>query len=152
MTDRIRVGQQRPVRMRRIGAQHMIVMPPQAAQVMSVEQIKQALRVAEQQQAATEAQLVKHRGYIADLRNQIAAFEALPIERDDDDPEVPQPELVDDDPGPRRRRAPEVRGTTLSGGSVYGLARTTTPVGFGTVPAGATPVPAPEPEVTAADA
>lgn len=93
MTDRrVRLGEQRPIRMRRIGDRHMIVMPPQVAKVMSVDEIENALRVARQQEQATQAQLDRHRAYMADLGQQLASFRALPIERDEDDPEVPQPE------------------------------------------------------------
>lgn len=142
----LRLGEQRPVRMRRIGEKHMIVMPPQVAKVMSVDEIVQALLVAEQQERQTQLQLDRHRAYMADLRQQLAAFRALPIERDDADPEVPQPPEL----GPALAEA-HARGRA-------GMRRLqalpldppdVTPVGHGPVPAGATVVPAPE--VTAAD-
>ncbi len=116
MTDRVALGQQRPTRMRRIGDRHMIVLPMQTAKVMSVDDLEQALRVARQQEQQTQAQLDRHRGYIADLQQQLDWFRALPIERDPDDPEVPQPE-----PPPRALRT--ARAVTASGSVVHGLAR-----------------------------
>jgi hypothetical protein len=92
MTERVRLGQQRPTRMRRIGSQHMIVLPMQVAKVMSVGEVENTLRVARQQEQATQQQLDRHRAFIADLEQQLAHFRGLPIERDEDDPEVPQPE------------------------------------------------------------
>lgn len=116
----LRLGEQRPVRMRRIGERHMIVMPPQVAKVMSVDDIEQALRVAEQQERQTQGQLDRHRAYMADLRQQLAAFKALPIERDEADPDVPQPDLV---AAAAERRDPTLRGRTAGGGTVHGLVR-----------------------------
>ena len=87
----VRVGEQRALRMRRIGARHMVVMPPQVATVITVDQLEQALRDSEAQVRATEGQLAKLRALAADLRRQVEAFNALPVQRDDDDPEVPQP-------------------------------------------------------------
>jgi hypothetical protein len=87
--------------MRRIGARHVVVMPPQVARVVTIDELEQQLRVGEQQERQTQAQLDRHRAMLADLRAQIAKFKAAPIERDDDDPEVPQA-----DPA---RTAPRVR-------------------------------------------
>ena len=102
MNDPIRNGQRRATRMRRIGSRHMIVMPMQTAQVLSIEDVKKTLHVARQQEAATLAQLDRHRKFIEDLELQVRTFEALPIERDDDDPAVPQePAQL---PGASRRR------------------------------------------------
>jgi hypothetical protein len=92
MTDRVHVGQQRPTRMRRIGERHMIVLPAQQAQVLSIDDIQRTLRTARQQEQATQQQLDRHRAFIADLEQQLERFKALPIERESDDPEVPQPE------------------------------------------------------------
>lgn len=91
MTDRVAVGQQRPTRMRRIGDRHMIVLPAQTAKIMSVDDVEQTLRVARQQEQQTQAQLDRHRAFIVDLEQQLVRFRTLPIERDADDPEVPQP-------------------------------------------------------------
>ena len=136
MTD-VRLGQVRPTRMRRIGDRHMIVMPQQQAQVLSVDDIERSLRTARQQGAQLQQQLDRQRGFIRDLEQQLAAFRALPIERVEDDPEVPQPERIG---GPGARLLRDARPQHIA---------SVTPVGFGTVPEGATPVP--PPELTAAD-
>lgn len=95
MTERVRIGQQRLLRMRRIGERHMIVMPPQAAKLMSIDEVEKTLAVARAQEQQTQQQLDRHRMFIDDLERQIAAFRSLPIERDADDPEVPQPRPVE---------------------------------------------------------
>lgn len=91
MTD-VRLGQVRPTRMRRIGARHMIVLPQQQAQVLSLDDIDRSLRAARGQLQQLEGQVTRQRAFIADLEQQVAQFKALPVERVEDDPEVPQPE------------------------------------------------------------
>jgi hypothetical protein len=136
MTD-VRLGQVRPTRMRRIGDRHMIVMPQQQAQVLSVDDIERSLRTARQQGLQLQQQLDRQRAFIRDLEQQLAAFKALPIERFEDDPEVPQPEVLEPAPSRLRDARPPPHLASV------------TPVGHGIVPEGATPVP--PPELTAAD-
>jgi hypothetical protein len=82
-----------------------------------------------------QAQVARLDVFIVDLEQQVAAFKALPIERDAEDPDVPQPELV----APAAvRRDPTVRGLTASGALVQGLVRNVPP-------------PMPPPELIAAD-
>lgn len=91
MTERVRIGQQRSLRMRRIGDRHMIVMPPQIAQVMSIDDVEKMLAVGRVQADQLQRELERRRMLNADLEQQIAAFRRAPIERDVDDPDVPQP-------------------------------------------------------------
>jgi hypothetical protein len=123
MTDRVTLGQQRPTRMRRIGDRHMIVLPAQAAQVLSVDDIEQRLQQARAQRANLQQQLARTDAFISDLAQQVERFRALPIERDPDDPEVPQPAPLRTLVGPRSARVAAA--------------------GYGPVPAGATPVEPP---------
>jgi outer membrane receptor protein involved in Fe transport len=133
----LRLGQQRPVRMRRIDDRHMIVMPTTQAQLLSLDTVEQQLQQARQARQAQQAQVARLDVFIADLEQQVAAFKALPIERDAEDPDVPQPE------GVRGLRGPGGQDGADGNPGVRGLARVT-PVGFGRVPEGATPVPPPE--------
>jgi hypothetical protein len=88
----VTLGQQRPTRMRRIGARHMIVLPAQTAQVLSVDDIEHRITLARSQRAGLQEQLGRVDAFIADLKQQVDRFRALPVERDPDDPEVPQPD------------------------------------------------------------
>lgn len=144
----LRLGQQRPVRMRRIGERHMIVMPTQQAQLLSLDTVEQQLQQARQQRQLQQAQVARLDVFIADLEQQAAAFRALPIERDAEDPDVPQPappafapalaeaiargragmrqlQGLDGPDGPDGD--PGVRGLTASGALVQGLVRNVPP-------------------------
>jgi cell division protein FtsB len=147
MTD-VRLGQVRPTRMRRIGARHMLVLPAQQAQVLSLDDIEIKLRQARQQRAQLQQQIGRLDAFVADLEQQVATFKALPIERDEDDPEVPQAEPVLP-PALVEANARGRAGMRQLQGLPEHL-RAVTPVGHGIVPEGATPVP--PPELTAADA
>lgn len=87
----VKVGQQRPARMRRIGERHVVVLPAQQAVVLSLDAIEAQLAQARTQRQHLQAQLARLDAFIADIEQQHAAIIALPIERDDDDPVVPQP-------------------------------------------------------------
>lgn len=91
MNDPVRLGQTRPTRMRRIGAEHMIVLPQQQAQVLSIGEVEKALRMARVQQGQLLQQAALAGARVADLERQVEAFRALEIERVEDDPDVPQP-------------------------------------------------------------
>ena len=91
MTD-VRLGQVRPTRMRRIGARHMIVLPAQQAQVLSIDDLERSLRTGRLQLQQLEQQIDRQRAFVADLEAQLASFAALPVNRVEDDPEVPQPQ------------------------------------------------------------
>lgn len=148
MTD-VRLGQVRQTRMRRIGTRHMIVLPAQQAQVLSVDDVEVKIRQARQQRISLQQQLGRVDAFIADLEQQVAAFKALPIERDADDPDVPQPEP--ERIGVGRELPPALAEANARGRA--GMRRlqalpvdpaTVTPIGHSIVPAGATPVPPPE--------
>jgi hypothetical protein len=146
MTD-VRLGQVRPTRMRRIGARHMLVLPQQQAQVLSLDDIETKLRQARQQRAQLQQQIGRLDAFLADLEQQVATFKALPIERDEDDPEVPQPEH--ERVGARLPELERIGARLPRDARPPQHLASVTPVGFGVVPEGATPVP--PPELTAAD-
>lgn len=93
MTDGVRLGQVRPTRMRRIGERHMIVLPQQTAQLLTVDEVGRAISAGKQQIAATLSQLAKQRAFVADLELQLQVFMSLPVTHDEDDPDVPEGEL-----------------------------------------------------------
>lgn len=132
MTD-VRLGQVRPIRMRRIGARHMIVLPAQAAQVLSIDDIERTLRTARLQLQQLEGQVERQRAFVADIEQQLAAFAALPVQRIEDDPDVPQPEPV----APRQLARLVTPAAGLDPQTRAALAQRATPV--------------PPPELTAAD-
>lgn len=106
MTE-LRLGQQRPTRMRRIGSGHMIVMPQQVARLLSVDDIERSLAVARQQEQVAQQQLDRARAFRVDLEQQLEAFRALPIVRVEDDPDVPQPGPPQETIGRALRRVPQ---------------------------------------------
>jgi hypothetical protein len=100
----VTLGQHRPMRVRRIGARHVLVLPAQQAQLLSIDDIERTLETARAQERQLSDQLTRHRALIADLESQVKAFAALAIERDPDDPPVPQPPT----PAPPRQPEPEL--------------------------------------------
>jgi len=134
----VRLGQVRATRMRRIGERHMIVMPAQRAQLLSVDDVSRKIVELRQQRGQLMQRLGPLDALIADLEQQLAAFHALPIDRDEDDPKVPELDRLGA-LGARARREARPPQHLAS----------VTPVGHGSVPEGATPVP--PPELTAAD-
>jgi hypothetical protein len=92
VTEHLVVGHQRPLRMRRLGAHHVVVLPHQQAQLLDMHQVRRSAAELARQITTTEAQLVTLKARRAELVDTLAQFEKMPIVRIDDDPTVPQPE------------------------------------------------------------
>ena len=88
----VRVGQERPLRMRRIGPRHVVVLPSQRAQLIDLNLAKRNLGALRASALKLERELASVKARIADLDSTIRQAEALPVERLDDDPDVdPRP-------------------------------------------------------------
>lgn len=90
-TERVRLGEQRATRMRRIGMRHMIVMPSQVAQVLSLDDLLAHRDRIRRKLAELGAQQTQLATALLDVDGQISRFNGLPIDRDEGDPEVPEP-------------------------------------------------------------
>ena len=86
------VGQQRPLRIRRIGKTHVVVLPAQAAEVVDLRLVRRQVAILRQQIQSKERELERDRSRLSDLASTLARAEALPIERVEDDPDVDPPE------------------------------------------------------------
>lgn len=84
----VRVGQLRPLKMRRIGSHHVVVLPAQTAQVVDLRQAKRQLSLLRGQEGKLRAELAALAPRIADLDATIRQAEGLAVERVEDDPEV----------------------------------------------------------------
>lgn len=100
MKERIRLGETRPMHMRRIGAQHMLVMPPQVAQVLSLDDLQRARKQIASKLALIGAEQTQLANRLVDIDNQLKRFRELPVERDENDPDVPQHEPPAAEPSP----------------------------------------------------
>lgn len=76
--------------MRRIGFRHAIITPPRETVVIDVSRLEANLEATNRQIDANRAQLARLETVKQTLEQQLSAFRALPIDRDDEDPEVPQ--------------------------------------------------------------
>jgi uncharacterized membrane protein len=79
--------------MRRIGIRHAIVLPAQVACMLDIEQVRRHRDALANQLGQLIAQERDIRARLDDVDAQLRAFDAMAIERSDDDPLVPQPEV-----------------------------------------------------------
>lgn len=84
-----RVGERIPVQMRRIGATHAVVTLGTAVELLDVQQLDATIAKLTRALASQEEQRVKTQTKLDELRAARKAFDALEVDRDDDDPEVP---------------------------------------------------------------
>ncbi len=75
---------------RRIGFRHAVMLPARQAQLVDMNAINVELGRAKERLATFEAKRDAAAARVAELTAQKEAFDSLPIERDDEDPTVPQ--------------------------------------------------------------
>jgi hypothetical protein len=90
-----KVGERRALRVRRIGKDHVVVLPAQTATVVSVQDIRQRIRQANAQLQAGETAVASARAQLAELHRILELAQTGRIERDDNDPDVPQEDLAE---------------------------------------------------------
>ncbi len=86
--EKRRLGDVDPAAIRRVGFQHAIVTPPRESTLLDVQGVRDDLRRTELGIAQAERQLLVLRGQRDRQLAFLAAFEALPVERIDGDPDV----------------------------------------------------------------
>lgn len=85
------VGAVDALEIRRIGADHAVILPPRQATVLDVSTFRrEAVQIA-RRLAALEEETEKLRALLADRQLIIDQFDAAKIDRIDGDPDVPQP-------------------------------------------------------------
>lgn len=88
---RLRVGDRIAPRLRRIGDKHAVVTLGTSVQLLDVRELDRQIAKLTRQLASLEEERVKCQAKIDELRGAKRQFEALDVDRDDDDPDVEQP-------------------------------------------------------------
>lgn len=89
-TQRERVGDRIAPKLRRIGPRHAVVTLGTAVQLLDVNALDSQIAKLSRQVANLEEERVKCQAKIDELRETRRQFEGLEVDRDDDDPQVPQ--------------------------------------------------------------
>ncbi len=95
-----RKGEKVPAQLRRIGDRHAVIVPHHEVQIIDMVKVDEQVRRATTRLADLETERLRVQAVLADLVAQRQAFDALPIDRDEDDPKV------DPDPVPAPAPAP----------------------------------------------
>lgn len=88
MSNGPRIGEQRSMRLRRIGEHHIVLMPQQTAMVVDVRRLRAQLDQAKAQLQQSEARTALLKRTVADLGALLERTAVLDVDRDADDPDV----------------------------------------------------------------
>jgi len=80
------------VEIRRIGERHAVITPPRQATLVDMGRVDAAIIKYQKQLEALEQSRAQSQARLDDLIAQRSAFDALAVDREADDPVVPQPE------------------------------------------------------------
>ncbi len=89
--DRLKHGQRRALRLRRIDEHRAVVLPAQAAEIVDSRRIRHQLARAEREVEVARGNLADATARVEVLRGYLATFEQSEIVNDEDDPRPSEP-------------------------------------------------------------